>query len=74
MEKKVEKIGTEVEKTVNNLKSIEATPASNKGNNKEKKASKTDAEVLQDEINRKTEELQKCLSVLEHKKQLSKKE
>lgn len=82
MEKEVKTIGEEVTKAVETMKAVGKEPQKEqpvkgdkptdtpvKGRGKSPK--KDEATKLQDEIKRKTEELQKCLAELERKKQLS---
>lgn len=68
MEKELKKIGSEVVKAVETMKDA---GANNTPKPSAKDAKKSKADELQQEIDRKTEELQKCLAELERKKKLS---
>lgn len=70
MEKEVKTIGVEVTKVVETMKQ-EGTKPVQKPVSKSEKPKKVKADELQQEVDRKTEELKKCLAELERKKQLS---
>ena len=80
-EKQVERIGNEVAKAVEAMKEAgqqgkeqtanEPKPTDTPKGSKGKNSKKDEAAKLQEEINRKTKELEKCLADLERKKEIS---
>ena len=77
MEKEVKTIGEELTKAVETMKEAakqpvkEEKPADTPTKGKGKNSKKDEAAKLQEEINRKTKELEKCLADLERKKEIS---
>lgn len=72
MKKEVKKIGEKVKEAIENMEqkqNVEQQTAVNE--NEAKQEPEKNPEEIQEEINLKTLELQKCLAILERKKQLS---